>query len=216
MAKPRRKPAPRAAATPAVGPGAAAKPAVGPRQSSRKGTGKPSAPVILQPSTARRLYAGVFGVAFFILLVANATVARSIHLSVVPLVLVMVCCLGCVRLFRLAVIADERGLVVRNYLRSHRLAWTDVAEFRLEPPVARIDGWEITVVRTRAGPSGTDQIIRLDAAKRSLRMGDPDKERACLEPTVRQLNSWLRYGVKAAPGPGTPAVPGTPDPPTGV
>lgn len=183
-------------------------PRVGPRAkagAAAKGAAKPDAPVRLQATAGKRIYAAVFGTAFFVLLVANATVMSQTHLSVLPLLLVVGCCLGCVRMFRLAVIADEQGLVVRNFMRTHRLAWADIKEITLDPPVTKIDGWEIAVVRGPVGRSlRPSKTIRLDAAKRAVHRS-PEKEKAELEPTYQRLNAWLRYArAGAGAGAGAP------------
>lgn len=177
-----------------------AKPRVGPRAkegAAAKGSAKPDAPVLLQATPGKRIYAAIFGTAFFVLLVANATVMSKAHLSILPLLLVVGCCLGCVRMYRLAVIADEKGLVVRNFMRTHRLRWADVKEIKMDPPVTKIDGWEIAVVRGPVGRSlRPTKIIRLDAAKRAVHRS-LEKEKAELEPAHRQLNAWLRYARAA-------------------
>ena len=179
------------------------KPRVGPKAAgggdTEAGSAKPAAPVVLRASGAKRLYSGLFGAAFFVVIALNAAAPAKGRLATVPLLLVVGCCLVCVRLFRVAVVADERGVVVRNMMRTYRLGWQDVQEIRLDPPVSRIDGWEVALVRgpTKRSPSPT-KTIRLDAIRRTVHR-DPAREKAELEPVYRQLRAWERY-ARAARG----------------
>jgi hypothetical protein len=145
----------------------------------------PKLPVVIQVSRAVRIYAGVFGVAFFVLLVLNAFSVRSARLSIVPLVLVALGTLVCARIFRASLLADERGVVVRNYLRTYRLHWDDVADFRLDAPASRIEGWEMSVIRSNG------REIRLDALRRPL-VRNVESNRPILEAQRKKLVAWLR------------------------
>lgn len=145
----------------------------------------PKLPVHLTASVAQRIYAGVFGVAFFVLLVLNAVSVHKVRLSAVPLVLVCLGDLVCLRIFAVALIADQRGLVVRNYLRTYRLRWVDVEDVRLEAPPSRLEGWDLSVVRTGG------RAIRVDAVRRPF-VRNVENNRPALEAARRKLVAWMQ------------------------
>lgn len=136
------------------------------------------------PPLAQRIYSGAFAVAFSTLFVLNAPSSLRHAGALVPEVLLLACDVACIRALRLAVIAGEDALVVRNYLRTYRLGWDEVAGFKLEPPATRLVGWELKLAM-RSGKSAG-----LDATKRLLRRGD-DQDRSALEGTRRRLQAWV-------------------------
>lgn len=136
------------------------------------------------PPPAQRIYAGVFAVAFSTLFVLNAPSSLRHAGALVPQALLLACDVACFRALRLGVIACEQGLVVRNYLRTYRLGWDEVAGFRLEPPPTRLVGWELKLAMRSGSSAG------LDATKRLLRRGDA-QDRSTLEATRRRLQAWV-------------------------
>jgi hypothetical protein len=144
----------------------------------------PKAPVVLEAPLAMRIYAGLFGLAFFVVLALNAFATAKVHLSAIPVVLVVVGDLVCFRIFRTALVANDRGLIVRNYFRTYRYRWSDVADFRLDAPASRLDGWEMSVV-TKGGKS-----IRLDALRRPF-VRNIENNKPLLETSRRRLIAWL-------------------------
>lgn len=143
------------------------------------------APVVIQASKAVRIYSGLFGVGFFVLVVLNAFATKKVGLSAVPLVLVALGAVVCLRIFRTSLVADQRGVTIRNYLKTYRLRWSDVGDFRLDPPATRLDGWEMSVVRSDGRP------IRLDALRRPF-VRNIDLNKPVLEAQRKQLLAWLR------------------------
>lgn len=143
------------------------------------------APVVIQASKAVRIYSGLFGVGFFVLVVLNAFATKKVGLSAVPLVLVALGAVVCLRIFRTSLVADQRGVTIRNYLKTYRLSWSDVGDFRLDPPATRLDGWEMSVVRSDGRP------IRLDALRRPF-VRNIDLNKPVLEAQRKQLLAWLR------------------------
>lgn len=142
-------------------------------------------PVVIQGSLAVRIYSGLFGVGFFVLVVLNATAAKKVGLSSVPLVLVALGAFVCLRIFRTALVADVRGVTVRNYLKTYHLKWSEVGDFRLDPPATRLEGWEMSVIRSDGRP------IRLDALRRPF-VRNVESNRPLLEAQRKRLLAWLR------------------------
>lgn len=143
------------------------------------------APVMLQAPRGMRIYAALFGIAFLVVVVLNAVAARKSALSTIPLILVCLGAVVCLRIFRTALVADQRGVMIRNYFRTYRLRWSDIADFRLDPPATRLEGWELSVV------TASGKEIRLDALRQPF-VRNVDNNRPKLEGARKQLLAWLR------------------------
>ena len=149
----------------------------------------PKVPVTFHRAPWERIYAAGFGVAFSVLVVLNIVGGPGLLRTgaLVPLVLVCACDLVCWRLFRLEVTAAERGLLVRNYLRTYRLDWDEVAAFRIETPPTRLEGPSLHVIRNAGKP------IRLDASVHLLsQVRQVDARAGALATRRDQLDAWVR------------------------
>jgi hypothetical protein len=79
------------------------------------------------------------------------------QLSLGVAVLAIGVCFLCVAAYswwRLAMVADDSGLLIRNFIRTHHIAWDDIADFRIGEPRRSIhvlchDGLMINVDVTR-------------------------------------------------------------------
>lgn len=161
------------------------RPAVAQGQTKEDSAPVPKAPVVITVSRPVRIYSGLFGIGFFVLVVLNAFATKSISLSAVPLVLVMLGAVVCLRIFRASLVADKRGVTIRNYLKTYKLKWSDVGDFRLDAPVTRLEGWEMSVIRSDGRP------IRLDALRRPF-VRNVDSNKPVLEGQRKRLMAWLR------------------------
>ncbi|MGH2718708.1 MAG: hypothetical protein ACRDJU_09030 [Actinomycetota bacterium] len=143
------------------------------------------APVVITVSRPVRIYSGLFGVGFFVLVVLNAFAAKKVGLSSIPLLLVLLGAVVCFRIFRTCLVADQRGVTVRNYLKTYRMKWSEVGDFRLDPPATRLEGWEMSVIRADGRP------IRLDALRRPF-VRNVAVNKPVLEAQRKRLMAWLR------------------------
>ncbi|HLJ06929.1 MAG TPA: hypothetical protein VKX24_00200 [Acidimicrobiia bacterium] len=155
------------------------------QESPEESTPVAKGPVVITASKAVRIYSGLFGVGFFVLVVLNGLATKKVGLSAVPLLLVLLGAFVCLRIFRTSLVADQRGVTIRNYLKTYRLKWSDVGDFRLDPPVTRLEGWEMSVVRADGKP------IRLDALRRPF-VRNVESNRPILEAQRKRLMAWLR------------------------
>jgi hypothetical protein len=108
---------------------------------------------IRQPLLLRVWIAG-FGVVwcgFLVAMLANV----SAPTGVVPLLMLAFGATLYIRLFRLAVVANEDGLFVRNGLRTRRFDWSQIEDFRI-----RHYGQSIVVLLRDGGSLGLDVTRR--------------------------------------------------------
>lgn len=90
----------------------------------------------IRPPTALRVYTGLFGL-FWCGFVLVALVATLVDRRPEALFLVFMLAFGgtlSYRMFRMEVVADVEGLLVRNYMRTKRYRWSEVEGFRLASP----------------------------------------------------------------------------------
>jgi len=102
--------------------------------------------------------------------------------SLVALILVAFAAVAGVRMWRFGVVADEASLVVRNTVRTRRLARSDIADFRLDD--LRFTAGLGQAVRAL----GRDGRVQTLGVTRGLR-GRPDRDRHLAE-----LRRWLGSG----------------------
>jgi hypothetical protein len=86
-------------------------------------------------------------------------------------------------------VATDRGLLIRNVWRTHKLAWVDIDRFRTD------------LVRSRLDPMGRWMIVAVDRIGNDVPIG-ASKSGADTELTTHlaALRSWANYMRAAHPG----------------
>ena len=140
-------------------------------------------PLHIREPIVLRAYIGVVGV-FSCAIVAVAFVSLVPRPeSLVPLGLFAFGSWLMYRMFRLEAVADESGLLIRNYYRTHRYEWRDVEDFRLGSPMLGMPFGTVIHALLANG-----EIVTLDVTMRPwlFRRGKEQRDRY-----LRQLRQWV-------------------------
>lgn len=145
-------------------------------------------PVALWRPRSERMFATAFGVAFGLIALLNLPAALRHAGALIPEALVLLGAFVCLRVVRVSCTAGEGGLMVRNYLQTHRLDWTAVKAVTADPPVSKLDSWRILVVPREGRPFGID-------ASRGAYLRPPSRtpedDQQVVEALRRQLQAWM-------------------------
>lgn len=140
-------------------------------------------PLRIHQPIAVRVYIGIFGVVW-----CGFVAAGFVSLAPHPdsLILFGMFAFGATltyRLFRLEAVADDSGLLVRNYYRTRTYKWPEVEDFRLGSPTMGLPIGKVIHVLLANG-----EIMTLDVTMRPwlLRRG---KQK--LDGYLRQLRAWV-------------------------
>jgi hypothetical protein len=141
-------------------------------------------PIRLRQPTALRVYIGAFGI-FWCGIVAIGFVG----LLPGPEALIPLGMLGfggslMYRSFRLEAVADDTGLLIRNYYRTRRYDWGDVEDFRLGSPMLGMPFGKVIHVLLTNG-----EIVTLDVTMRPWLFGRGREQR---DRYLQQLREWVR------------------------
>ena len=129
-----------------------------------------------------RVYIGAFGVVWCGLVAAG-------FLDLVPrpesLLLLGMFAFGAsltYRMFRLEVVADPSGLLIRNYYRTRRYDWSEVEDFRVGGPMLGMPFGQVIHALLVNG-----EVVTLDVTMRPWAFG----RGAVRERYLRQLREWV-------------------------
>lgn len=90
------------------------------------------APVVIRQPLLIRIYIAVFGVVW-LSFVGTFAIASLSFVAIVPFAMFAFGAVFITRMFRVAVVADDNGILVRNNFRTRRYAWSEVEGFRAGP-----------------------------------------------------------------------------------
>jgi hypothetical protein len=139
--------------------------------------------VEIKPPTAQRVYIVAFGIFWCGFLTVTLVSAHSAA-SIVPLLMIAFGGTFFYRMYRLAVIADETGLLVRNNFRTKHLDRSEVEDFRVGRATMGLPFGKMIHVLLRNG-----EIMTLDVTMRPWFFGSGP---AKLESYLKALRGWLR------------------------
>ena len=142
------------------------------------------APVRVQHPAVIRAYSAIFGL-FWCGFVVVALVATIINLRPEALLLVVMLAFGATityRTFRMEVVADVDGLLVRNYFRTKRFRWGEVEAFRLGSPTMGMPVGKTIYALLKDG-----ELISLDV---TMRLGLLPSTRRKRDTLLDQLREW--------------------------
>ena len=107
-------------------------------------------------------------------------------LSDAPIPLLMIALGGAliIRMESMKLVADESGLLVRNFSRTCRFRWDEVEDFRLGRPMMGMLFGQLIHVLLRNG-----EVITLDVT--AFNWGFAFGRRAKREQSLRRLREWL-------------------------
>lgn len=129
-----------------------------------------------------QIYFACFGLLWVGLLLGSLTRSRSDA----PIALLMIVLGGAfiVRTWSLKFVANESGLLVRNFFRTWRFGWDQVEDFRLGRGGMAMPFGQVIHVLLR-----NDEVITLDitASHWSFLLGGKEKR----ERTLKMLREWL-------------------------
>ena len=158
-----------------------------PARSSSSNTGKtvacPNEPLRIRQPIAVRVYTGVFGLIWcgFVATGFLSLVPRPE--SLIPLGMLVFGATLTSRLVRVEAVADDSGLLVRNYYRTRTYKWSEVEDFRLGNPTMGLPIGKVIHVLLASG-----EITTLDVTMRPLLLSR-GKEK--LDGYIRQLRAWV-------------------------
>ena len=130
-----------------------------------------------------RLYVGAFAMLWCGVLLGAVLTA----FNVIPLFMLAFGLTFMYRMFSLAVVADESGLLVRNNFRTRRFRWDEVEDFRIGGPMMNMPFGKVIHVLLHNG-----EIMTLDVTMRPWILGGG---RAKLEHHLRELKAWVGRDV---------------------
>lgn len=142
-----------------------------------------SEPLRIRQPTALRIYIVAFGV-FWCGIVAVGFVSLVPRPeALIPLGMLMFGGSLTYRMFRLEVVADGTGLLIRNYYRTHRYHWEDVEDFRLGSPMMAMPFGKVIHALLANG-----EIVTLDVTMRPWLLGRGREQR---DRYLRDLRKWV-------------------------
>ena len=137
---------------------------------------------IRQPA-GMTVYAVCFGLLWVGILVA-AIITSSLSDAAIPLLMIALGGALISRMESMKLVADEFGLLVRNFSRTWRFRWDEVEDFRLGRPMMGMLFGQVMHVLLRNG-----EVITLDVT--AFNWGFAFGGRAKREQTLRRLREWL-------------------------
>jgi hypothetical protein len=87
-----------------------------------------------------------------------------------------------VRFYRVVVVAEPAGLLIRNTFSTRRFRWDDIERFEIDEPDSPLDPWQI-VCHRRSG-----RKVVLEATRR---VNLSPRSRQAVETYLRDLQAWL-------------------------
>jgi len=138
---------------------------------------------IRQPAGIR-VYAVCFGLLWVGIFLVAAIITSSLSDAAIPLLMIALGGALISRMESMKLVADEFGLLVRNFSRTWRFRWAEVEDFRLGRPMMGMLFGQVMHVLLRNG-----EVITLDVT--AFNWGFAFGGRAKREQTLRRLREWL-------------------------
>jgi hypothetical protein len=140
-------------------------------------------PLRIRQPTALRAYIGGFGVFWCVLVSVGFFGLAPRPEALIPLGMLAFGGSLTYRMFRLEAVADDGGLLIRNYYKTRRYSWGEIEDFRLGSPMLGMPFGKVIHALLVNG-----EIVTLDVTMMPALLGRGRKRR---ENHLRQLQEWV-------------------------